>query len=382
MEWHLITGEYPPQPGGVSDYTKLVADELCTAGDEVHVWCPSNGEGQSAKSNGLSVHRQLGRISPADLRRVGKMLDAFPTPRRLLVQWVPHSFGMRTMNVPFCLWLWNRSRKGDVVEIMAHECFLPFKRWAWKQNMAALVQRLMTMILLRATRRVWVSIPAWEARWRPLAFGRRVTFTWLPVPSNIPVIDHPAEVRAVRQRYGINGDMVVGHFGTYNRYDRQMLTATLPLLIGSGTNPKVILMGRNSKSMLDELLRLRPDLSRAVRATGTLEAGELSSHLSACDVLLQPYQGGVSTRRTSVMASLLHGRPIVTTYGWQTDELWRGSGAVALAPEGNAQAVADETRRLLGNKNDRDRLAQSAYLLYQQRFDVRHLIRALRQQGT
>ncbi len=26
--WHIVTGEYPPQPGGVSDYTEAVARGL------------------------------------------------------------------------------------------------------------------------------------------------------------------------------------------------------------------------------------------------------------------------------------------------------------------------------------------------------------------
>src|SRR5207248_6476969 len=28
IEWHVLTGEYPPQPGGVSDYTRQVARGL------------------------------------------------------------------------------------------------------------------------------------------------------------------------------------------------------------------------------------------------------------------------------------------------------------------------------------------------------------------
>jgi hypothetical protein len=31
LRWHIITGEYPPQPGGVSDYTRLVARGWQTA---------------------------------------------------------------------------------------------------------------------------------------------------------------------------------------------------------------------------------------------------------------------------------------------------------------------------------------------------------------
>ena len=43
IDWHIITGEYPPQPGGVSDYTRLVAEGLAAAGDAVTVWAPSGG---------------------------------------------------------------------------------------------------------------------------------------------------------------------------------------------------------------------------------------------------------------------------------------------------------------------------------------------------
>jgi len=42
--WAILTGEYPPQPGGVSDYTRLVAEGLAVGGDEVHVWAPEVGE--------------------------------------------------------------------------------------------------------------------------------------------------------------------------------------------------------------------------------------------------------------------------------------------------------------------------------------------------
>src|SRR6476646_9304789 len=101
---HGLTCEYPPQRGGVSDYTYLVAGGLAAAGDEVHVWCPG-ATGAAPAQRGVTVHRALGRLGLADLRRTGRALDAFPGPRRILLQWVPHGFGMRAMNVPFCAWL-------------------------------------------------------------------------------------------------------------------------------------------------------------------------------------------------------------------------------------------------------------------------------------
>ena len=77
---------------------------------------------------------------------------------------------------------------------MVHEPYLAFGEGSWKQNGVAAVHRLMTMVLLSAARRVWMSIPAWEASWRPYALGRPLSFHWLPVASNIPVIDDPARV--------------------------------------------------------------------------------------------------------------------------------------------------------------------------------------------
>jgi hypothetical protein len=42
IRWHMITGEYPPQAGGVSDYSRVVARGLAAAGDTVHVYAPEN----------------------------------------------------------------------------------------------------------------------------------------------------------------------------------------------------------------------------------------------------------------------------------------------------------------------------------------------------
>src|SRR5262249_13389336 len=110
-EWHIITAEYPPQVGGVSDHTQMMARGLAAAGDCVHVWCrsavrPGCGRGRvksqpedEPTATGVSVHRELGRLAPADFRRAGRLLNHFEGPTRLLVQWVPHAYGYRAMNL-------------------------------------------------------------------------------------------------------------------------------------------------------------------------------------------------------------------------------------------------------------------------------------------
>ena len=164
--WHIITSEYPPQTGGVSDYTQLVAQGLAEAGDEVHVWCPSteatsddttDGDAEGAERNvggpGVLVNRHFGNFRRSDLGRVDDLLEQFSAPRRLLVQWVPHGYGSRSMNLAFCLWLRRRAVKHqDAVEVMVHEPYLNFGEGSWKQSGAAAVHRLMTMVLLNAAR--------------------------------------------------------------------------------------------------------------------------------------------------------------------------------------------------------------------------------------
>src|SRR5262249_37568110 len=98
--WVILTGEYPPQPGGVADYTRLLARGLAQAGDRVHVWSgPCSAP--TPVDSGVHVHRLPGRFGPASLVQLHRELGRLPGPYRLLVQYVPHAFGMKAMNVPF-----------------------------------------------------------------------------------------------------------------------------------------------------------------------------------------------------------------------------------------------------------------------------------------
>jgi len=381
--WHLVTSEYPPQSGGVSDYTNLLAAGLARQGDEVHVWCPMC-PGTQPHDEGIAVHRRCGSFSRADLQRVGEELDRFPAPRRILVQWVPHGYGFRSMNLAFCWWLRSRvKRHGDRLELMVHEPSLPFRWLSPRQSAAALVHRLMTMVLLSAAGQVWMSIPGWEPRLRPYALGRQLRFDWLPIFSNVPIANDLVRTREIRGRYAGDRDQVlIGHFGTFSPVITALLEPILCSLAGDSTGQVFLLMGKGSEQFRRELIGKQPGLSALVRATGQLSADELSHHLSACDLLIQPYPDGVSSRRTSFMAGLSHGKPIVTTTGELTEALWSQGDAVALAPSGDTPAFVNRVRQLRMDASERLRAGAAARQLYQERFDSCHIITTLRQAQT
>src|SRR4029077_1505112 len=120
--WHILTGEYPPQPGGVSDYTRLVARGLADAGDDVTIWAPPCGL-PGEEYPGITVRRLPDCFSPRSLWLAGRAFDRARDPKRWLVQYVPHAFGWKAANAPFCLWLWSRRRDG--IWVMFHEVAYP-----------------------------------------------------------------------------------------------------------------------------------------------------------------------------------------------------------------------------------------------------------------
>lgn len=322
-------------------------------------------------------------MSPADLRRVGRMLDAFPEPRRLLVQWVPQGYGYRSLNLPFCLWLRSRAKhKHDQVELMVHEPFLAFAEGSRKQDVAAAVHRLMIVTLLQAASHVWVSIPDWETKLRRFARGNEKSFSWLPVPSNTPVIDDPDSSARIRERYILTGGSLIGHFGAYDRYLTEFMLKLLPTLINDSNNFALLLIGKGSRELRDRVVEANKKMANLVHASGMLSAKDLSLHISACDVMLQPYQDGVSGRRTSVMSALAHGVPVITTEGKATESCWAESNAVALTRVGDVHGMVEVVNSLLDDQKRRDSLGNLGQNLYRETFAIEQTISALRRSNS
>lgn len=372
VHWQIVTGEYPPQPGGVSDYSRLVAHALADAGDRVTVWAPPCGKPDESYP-GVAVRRLPDRFGRRSLRLLDRALDALPSPRRLLVQYVPHAFGWKGANVPFCFWL--RSRRRDSVWIMFHEVAYPHgAAYSAAENVLSLVTRWMAAIAGRHAERIFVSIPGW----RPVlesAVGKAVPLEWLPIPSSVRGAGDGEGVAMVQSRMA-QGHPLVGHLGTYGRLIRPMLRSALPELMAA-TDCRVLLLGRGGETFRDELNEAHPELAGRVDAPGELAADDLSRHVSACDLMLQPYPDGVSSRRTSVMVALSHGRPVVTTSGDLTEPLWF-DGAVVLAPADRPDELAAATVSLLAAPGRLRDLAARAAALYGERFDLRHTVTTLR----
>jgi glycosyltransferase involved in cell wall biosynthesis len=370
--WHLITGEFPPKPGGVGDYSQLVAHGLATDSRTVHVWT-MGGDTVPTMEDGVTVHRMVGRFGPASLWKLSRELKRLPMPRRLLVQYVPFMYGFKALNVPFTLWLWWRRRwHGDSITTMMHEVWFPWVRRPLKHNVLAATHRVMAWLVVRASRTVFISTPAWEPLVRSV--HRRANVRWCPVPSNIPRGEDAAAVQAFRA--SLSAGPVVAHFGTYGEHISAVLQPACLQLFEMEPNFTLLLLGRHSEAFKDRLVAAVPGTVGRIVAAGALPPERVAVALQAADVVLQPFPDGASARRGSLMAALANGCAVVTNLGSLSEPLWADSALAPLASP-DSTALALRTLSLLHDHHERNRLAQAALNLYQTRFDLRQTLDAM-----
>jgi glycosyltransferase involved in cell wall biosynthesis len=371
LKWSIITGEYPPERGGLADYSRLVARGLAEAGDDVEVYAPASRDPRIPEPP-VIVRNLDDRFGPRALLELNRLLK----PRRdgeVLVQYVPQAFGMKGLNLAFALWLY--SMRDARISLMFHEVAYPVIRGQPLRHRAlAATNRLMALLAARSARRILVSTTAWFDLVRSLArAGTRIE--WCPVPSNVAVAAG-AGAPEVRKTFAPNGRRLIGHFGTYGPLIVGPLADCIRALAAGKDDRSILLMGRGARRFRDCLLAGSPELSGKVHATGGLSDRDLSRHVATCDLMIQPYPDGVSSRRTSIMLALSHGVPAVTNSGEATEACWK-DGAVALCA--STRSIAQTAERVLSDEGELRRLRADSRRFYAERFDIRHTIEALRQ---
>ena len=371
--WAILTGEYPPQPGGVSDYTRLVACGLAEAGDSVTVFAPIFNDAE-IDDPGVRVHRLAG-FGPRTLRHLDRHLVG-SKPDCILVQYVPHAFGYKAMNWPFAAWLAVRAGRIAPVWAMFHEVASPYSWPSPKHALLGAVTRLMARRIAGAAERVFVTIPAWGDLLKRLC-PRMKPAEWSPVPCTFDADPSPESALSARRLFASHGEMLVGHFGTFGTLITDMLAPALVEMLRLRADANVLLIGRGSKEFRERFVGSDPVWNSRVTAVGELPADAISAHLRACDLLVQPFPDGISSRRTSAMAGLANGLPIATNLGVLSEPLW-ASGAVSSVPSPDPAALGRLAVSLLADRPAREALGRFGLALYRETFAIEHTIARLR----
>jgi glycosyltransferase involved in cell wall biosynthesis len=380
QKWCIITCEYPPLLGGVSDHTFLLATAFAEAGDTVDIWTPPGGS-PPPSSAGVSVHLLPSLFHFDSLRILRRVIREQSPETRVLIQYVPTSFGWRMMNLPFALMLF--AERAHPIDVYFHEVGFQI---SWTQRLrrsfAALVHVAMNWFAVRAATRVFVAIPEWSRRLDQLGATRgshKPAVVWVPVPSNVPAHADPDRVAAVRAAAASRGaTTLVGHFGTFGRYYQARLIPALAQVLDADVSREVLLIGRNSVAFRDRMIEKHPEHATRIVATGGLEPRQVSVHIAACDVLIQPYEDGVSARRGSLMAGLALGSAIVSNRGGVTGPVWSERAAVLLTNSDRPGDLAGGVTALLQDAQTRNALGARARAMHDELFALGRGVATLR----
>jgi hypothetical protein len=349
---HLVCGTLN-DPGGVGDYTAALAGALSSRGITTMIW----------EATAPGVRQAL----PALLRR---------DPAPVIVQYVPNAFGAKGANLWFCATLLTLRRQGHDVRVMFHEPYFYFSAHPLRNGLA-IVQRLMAVILLRASPVSYLSTETWRDYLAPYA-PRGAAFVSLPVPATVARGSQPAREREWRTKLLSPGTrFLVGHFGTYGEHVATCVQPIVTALVKERPDVTVVCVGNGGESFVEAIRRVSPHVSQRIVATGALGSEDVAAVLRACEVLVQPYPDGVTTRRTSLMAGIANEVATVTSDGPLTEPVWQASGGVVLAPAGDPAPHVREVVRLLDDAALRRAQARRGVELYDAQFSIDRVVDTL-----
>jgi glycosyltransferase involved in cell wall biosynthesis len=239
-------------------------------------------------------------------------------------------------------------------------------------------QVLMARTAATNSERVFVTIPAWSDTLSKIV-SRPVLAEELPVPSNLPLSVEPHEVLTLRKKLGITeGKPAYGYFGTCPEYVRKILTPVLQELLTRNACATAVLIGPGCLDITKMLTCNSPELVSRIIAPGTLPDYKAALHIAASDLMLYPFPDGISGRRTSFLASLALGKPIIGSSGHLTEPFWAKSQSVVLVDPFTMGAMVSAAEELVLQRDRQAELMTKARTFYKEKFAVELTISALR----
>jgi glycosyltransferase involved in cell wall biosynthesis len=297
--------------GGMRDYTNLLSDALRDEGVEV-----TRIASQTWALRDLRRLRSHIREADADLVHMQH----------------PLSYGRRM--APQALALVSRA----VVTI--HEASI-FGRLESRALTLPFTVRTRALIFTSEYERRFV------ARGAPWTRGKA---TVIPVPSNIPALPPP----------GASAHGRIVHFGVIRPGKGIEEVIRLGELIQErGLALRVRIVGETQYERYAARMRAAAAGLPIEWVTG-LDAEGVATELGQADVAYFPLPDGVSERRSTVLAALGNGCPVVTTAGGQTTEALRRAVTFASTPE-EALRVID---RLMNDEMERKRMVERGRSYY------------------
>jgi glycosyltransferase involved in cell wall biosynthesis len=345
------------EPCGVRDHAGLLADALAAEGISCSLHWLSRSDGSIGAARAEA--RKWVEMVTDELER--------DRPDAILLHYSVFAFSHRGVPVfsgPLLAAL--RRLRLPLVSFM-HEYAYPWRLGGLRGKVWAVTQRAALVNVVRASATVVVSGDT-RADWLR---GR----VWLP---HRPTLVAPvfSNLPSATDRSPAPGEVRLGLFG----YGHEGVAATtvldaLRLLHDRGSELELVLLGAPGRASAAGArwagAAARRGIPGALSFSGRLPAQELSNALAGCDVLLFAENGGPTSRKTTLAASLASGRPVVALDGPNSwPELLRAEATLLVEPD--ARSLAKALTSLLEDRGARERQGQRGRAFAEREMSLAH----------
>ncbi|MCY3834339.1 MAG: glycosyltransferase family 4 protein [Chloroflexi bacterium] len=350
MRIGLISGEFPPMPGGVGDFTRILGERLVDLGDDVYVLSRAG-----PKSGGLELS-VISSWGPACIPAIRAWV------RRCGITIVNLQFQTAAYDMsPFVHFLpaFLQAPVVTTFHDLRHPYLFP---------KAGPLRDWIVMRLARSSAGVIVTNQ--EDNLRLQALPRR---RLIPLGSSVPSAPgQEREAAAWRQRAGAEADtFVLGYFGFIKAVKGlDYLIKALARLRARGCDWRLILFGGGKNTVDNDedaayLQRLKQrirqqGLTDLVTWTGYLTEQEAAACFQAVDLMALPFTDGASFRRSSLIAAIHNGCAILTTEPAVKVEVFQHASNLWLVPANSPEAIENAIARLMRESDQLKRLRQGA----------------------
>lgn len=356
MKIGLISGEFPPMPGGVGDFTRILAERLCDHGHEVHIL---SRQGSTSATLNVSETRGWG---PGSLRAIRSWA------RRL---------GLDIVNLQYQTAAYDMSPYIHLLPAVLGQPLVTTFHDLRHPYLFPKAGRLRDWIVRRLAHSSAGIITSNHED--DSCVSRLPRRRLIPIGSSIPRANC-SEATAFAQRWRKPADantFVLGHFGFVNTVKGiDYLIEALAILRRAGHDLRLLLIGarRNKVGTEADAAYLnalearieRLGLADAIDWTGYLTDLEVAACFQAIDLMALPFTDGASYRRSSLIAAIHSGCAILTTEPAVPVAPFEHGSNLWLVPRCSADAITGALLQLMSDREKLKRLRTGAGKLRQQ----------------
>lgn len=334
-----------------------------TPTDGVEEYCRHLGEALRARGISLAIERVLWtergwRRALRSLRRRAKSWGGM----WVMVQYTALAWSGRGFPLRFSRVLHILKKAGARIGVVYHDVE-PFTG-------PRAIDRLRRSAQLRAMRRgmdacevAVFTVPMEKLTWMKRHYTNAI---FIPVGANLPV----AREASSRKNIASEGKLNIAVFsvtgGNFMSREVGEISEAVRFAASRVKNMKLAVFGRNSEDAEGELRKRLDGVPVEIQVLGLLSKVDIVRIMSNCDVLLF-VRGPISTRRSSAIAGIACGLPVIAAEGPETSSLIKDAGVAFYSPQKKGD-LGEALLHVLEDEHYRASLAQRSWIAQQRHF--------------